>query len=57
MAEVEHKCDFQKAPHISPPWASYGMSIVSISEKIDSIITTPHYTTKRELWSYFWVVL
>ena len=32
----------QQTPHSSPSWASYGVSIVSIWEKIDCVITTPH---------------
>ena len=32
----------QKTPHISPLWASYGVSIVRILEKIDRVITAPH---------------
>ena len=32
----------QKTLHISPSWASYGVSIVMIWEKIDRIITAPH---------------
>ena len=34
----------QKSPHISPSWASYGVSIVRICEKIDRVITAPHCT-------------
>ena len=34
----------QRTPHISPSWASYGVSIVRILEKIDQIIMTMHCT-------------
>ena len=33
--------DSQQTPHISPSQASYGVSIVRILEKIDSVITAP----------------
>ena len=32
----------QKTPHSSPLWASYGVSLVRILEKIDSVITALH---------------
>ena len=42
---AEHKLDikFSRDTHTSPSRASYGMSLVSILEKIDCIITAPHY--------------
>ena len=32
----------QKTPHILPSWASYGVCIVKIWEKIDCILMVPH---------------
>ena len=34
----------QQTPHILPSWASYGVSIVRIWEKIDRVNTAPHCT-------------
>ena len=33
----------QQPPHTSPWWASYGVSIVRIWEKIDRLVTAQHY--------------
>ena len=33
----------QQTPHTSPSRASYGVSIVTIVEKTDRVLTAPHY--------------
>ena len=33
----------QQTPHISPSWASYGVSMVTNLEKTDHVITAPHW--------------
>ena len=38
----------QKAPHTSPWRASYGVSFVDIFEKIDRVITAPHYILNKK---------
>ena len=44
----------QKTPHISPSWASYGMSIVIILEKFDRVIMAPHFSREKDALSYEW---
>ena len=42
-AELSEGLNSQKTPHTSPSQASYGVSFWGISEKINCIITAPHY--------------
>ena len=42
-AEQKWDLNSQKAPHTSPSRARYGAPIVRIWEKIDRVITAPHY--------------
>ena len=44
MQNINQRLYLQKTPHISPYRASYGISIVNILEKIDRVITGPHFT-------------
>ena len=43
MRNVNQSLDAQKTLHTSPSRASYGVSIVKIWEKIDRVITAPHF--------------
>ena len=42
MTAAERKSNSQQPPHTSPSQASYGVSIMTILEKIDHILTAPH---------------
>ena len=43
VAESESDIRITTPPHTSPSRASYGVSIVRILEKIDRVITAPHW--------------
>ena len=43
----------QQTPHISPSWASYGLSVVRIWEKTDHVLTAPHCNKKIRFSAIF----
>ena len=40
LQNINQTLDSQQTPHSSPSWASYGMSVVRIREKINHVIAT-----------------
>ena len=46
--DVSQTSDSQKPPHTSPSRTSHRVSFMMILEKIDIVITAPHYITRRK---------
>ena len=54
---INQNLNSPKTPHSSPSWVSYGVSVVSILEKIDSVMIAPHCVMYHGTWVVVLVVV